>query len=136
MAGYVYGAWYQRCHSMARTSPSEPGMIKAHYQPSHCIVQTVSGGVIIAPSPAPNIKVATAVERSLAGNHCATTLLAAGEFAASAMPRITLSVKKLHSPRPKACRIVATLQNTAARLKARLVPNRSFSGPEISWPTP
>ena len=77
-------------------------MMKAHCQPKDCIVQTVSGGVMIAPRPAPSIKMATAVERSLAGNHCATALLAAGKFAASAIPRITLSVKKLQSPRPKA----------------------------------
>ena len=82
MAGCVSGEWYQRCHSMTHISPIEPGTIKAHCQPRDCIVQTVSGGVMIAPRPAPNIKMATAVERSLAGNHWATALLAAGKFAA------------------------------------------------------
>ena len=107
-------------------------MMNAHCHPSVCIVHTVSGGVIMAPSPAPSIKMATAVERSLAGNHCATALLAAGKLAASATPSTTRRVKKLHKPLPSACSMVATLQNTAARLNARLVPSRSMRGPEIS----
>ena len=41
-------------------------MIKAHCQPKDCIVQSVSGGVMIAPRPTPSIKMATAVEHSLA----------------------------------------------------------------------
>ena len=90
----------------------------------------------MAPKPAPNIKIATAVARSLAGNHCATALLAAGKLAASARPSTTLMVKKDHTPRPSACNTVAALQKTTANSNARLVPNRSINGPEINWPTP
>ena len=91
---------------------------------------------MMAPKPAPSMKIATAVARSLAGNHCATALLAAGKLAASARPSITLMVKNDHTPRPNACNTVAALQNTTANPKARLVPSRSIKGPEINWPTP
>ena len=76
-------------------------MIKAYCQLRDCIVQTVSGGVMIAPRPTPGIKVATAVERSLAVNHWATALLAAGNFAASAIPRITRSVNSERGKAPQ-----------------------------------
>ena len=130
--GPVSDRWHQRCHSQTQTNPSDPGTMNAHCQPSDCMVQTVIGGVLMAPRRAPNTNIGRAVARSLAGNHCATALLAAGKFAASARPRTTSKCKKLQSPQPRACKIVARLQKMAARPKARWEPRRSIKVSEIS----
>ncbi len=107
-------------------------MRKADCQFSVCRIQTVIGGVMIAPRPAPSMKMPTAVERSLAGNHCATAFVAAGKLVASVTPSEIRRMRKLQTLRPRACNIVDRLQSKAAMPKTRFVPKRSMIGPETS----
>ena len=63
--------------------------------------------------PDPLSKIATAMPRSLAGNHSETALVAAGQLPASPMPSINRAARNDHSPLHKACSMPDTDHHAA-----------------------
>ena len=95
-----------------------------------------SGGAITAPMAVPALIMPIAVERSRAGNHSATALVAAGKPPPSPTPsRKRLSAsdpKPLASPWPAH----ASDQQIMMRTKPRRVPSQSMSAPPPAYIRP
>ena len=85
-------AWLQADNTRAATrlptiSPMTPERKNTHRQFSVASVTAISGGASRLPPPCPALMMPIAVERSWAGNHSATALVAAGKPPPSPIPR-------------------------------------------------
>src|ERR1035438_7976190 len=92
-------------------------------------------GIVTAATAAPTLeplsKMATAIPRSRAGNHSATTLLAPGQLKPSPIPSRNRQKLKDETEFAKPVRILAADHQTTARLSPQRTPIRSRSRPPI-----
>src|SRR6185503_2241773 len=80
-------------HKKSHENPAMPAATKADRQPQVKAIQGTMAGATMAPTLAPELKIAVAKARSLRGNHWATVLMAEGKFPPSPRPRATRAPK-------------------------------------------
>src|SRR5258707_11967838 len=84
--------------------------MKAERQPRAKAITGMAAGAMMAPTFAPELKMAVAKARSRFGNQRATALMAEGKFPPSLTPSATRAVKKPPTEPTSACAIAARLQ--------------------------
>src|SRR5262245_47642320 len=91
---------YAALHQIAHTRPAAPHAMKTQRQLLNVMIAAMAGGATTAPIAVPALMRPIAVDRSLTGNHSATTFVAAG--------------KPPPSPAPSRKRLVASIQTLVA----------------------
>src|SRR5579871_697500 len=116
----------------SQTTPRTPDTAKVVRQPSASDRKGMHTAATAAPMLDPLSKIATAMPRSRAGNHSATTLLAPGQFNPSPMPK--RNRKKLNDATElaKPVKMLAMDHQTTARLRPQRTPMKSSSTPPSS----
>ena len=103
--------------------------------PNSCKSHTTSAGATAAPIAEPLSKSATAMPRSLAGNHSETALVAPGQFAASPAPNRNRNVQKPVRPLAIEVSMAISEYHATAMPSPRRVPTTSTSRPPMSCTT-
>jgi len=93
----------------------------------------MSGGATTIPSAVPAFMMPMAVERSLTGNHSATTRVAAGKPPPSPAPRSRRQAASMAKLVARAWPAQASDQNTMMMVKPRRVPKRSSRRPPAAY---
>ena len=96
---------------------------------------TTSAGATAPPIAEPLSNSATAMPRSLAGNHSETALVAPGQFAASPAPSRNRNAQKLPRPLASDVSMAITEYHATARPRPRRVPSTSTRRPPMSCTT-
>src|ERR1051325_10259265 len=117
-------------------NPSVPVMIKAGRHPPKYLYRPItSNGAMAPPTDDPLSNKATAQPRYFLGNHSATALVAAGQFADSPAPRRKRKKAKLRSPPASDVSIAAIEYQMTVIVRPFRVPIRSINRPATVCPT-
>src|SRR6476661_11209355 len=122
-------------HAISHKKPRVPVMMNAGRQPPKYLYKPItSSGAIAPPIDEPLSKSATAQPRSFFGNHSATALVAAGQFADSPAPRRKRKNAKLRKPPASDVSIAAIEYQMTVMVRPLRVPMRSIKRPERVCP--
>src|SRR5919106_3444865 len=114
-------------HAASHKNPSVPMTINAGRQPPKYLYKPITSiGATAPPMDEPLSNSATAQPRSFFGNHSATALVAAGQFADSPAPSRKRKNAKLRSPPASEVNIAAIEYQMTVIVRPLRVPIRSI----------
>src|SRR5207237_565697 len=99
-----------RIHQIVQTRPVAPVAKKTHRQLATPRMAAMAGGATTAPAAVPALIIPIAVDRSLAGNHSETALVAAGKPPPSPIPKRKRQTSSEQKPVARPCVAVASDQ--------------------------
>src|SRR5450631_1466012 len=117
-------------HNATQTKPRDPVIMNDMRQPCVSNSHATRGAENAGPANVPALKIAVASPRSLAGNHCLTTLPEVGNEAASPAPRANLVANMLPKVAATPVSIPAIDQIVTDKPLTQRVPIRSAIQPQ------